>query len=618
MHTFRTLCAAALILAGSAARALDPGERPSTSRDPGTNFDKLGARSLRVPSADALTVGDKAISAILGTKAPLASPTFSGDVTVSGKVSAEAITGEGTGATVTPSDGRGKDTLGNLIGRTPVRFYPENFGQGASVGTGGDDVDAIARALNAAAAVRGTAVIRTALKSSTMLTVPSGATLQIEGGSLTFTADTNGVRIAESARMNGWGDINVGAGVAGFSKTAILIDGTGGITDALISGAIRVNNVSGARTGTGLGLVAAGLFANRVIYTRLELASISKFATGVQLKASGLAFVNSNYVKVGVIYDCIYHIVTDTSDFNFFTGAIQPEASAARALVVGGQGNQFELMVWDWHLAADKATAIEFMPGSRNNIVQSPVGPDLVTDRASASKRDANTVLDWRNIAPALRPLLPPSIRFPTWAGSQDDILVHADKRWTVTQTAGSPPTGGALANIFDLDIDSGAGWNATSAFPVAIEVDFGTTGPGYFFGMGANFDFGQVPPNVSFETFDGSTWTTQRTFTDNANGQVAYAIDGFLTGVRKVRMTMSGAPSGGAVNVSRMFAFGTLPDGGGAFRPTYTDRPLNIKMLTVAPPPTPGYGRIFNDINDGKWKVIEPSGIVRTFVTTP
>ena len=65
MRALRAALAAALILAGSAAQALDPGDRPSTTRDPSTNFNRLGARSLQVPDADSLTVGSAPLSSLL-------------------------------------------------------------------------------------------------------------------------------------------------------------------------------------------------------------------------------------------------------------------------------------------------------------------------------------------------------------------------------------------------------------------------------------------------------------------------------------------------------------------------------------------------------------------------
>ncbi|EIZ87167.1 hypothetical protein WYO_0204 [Methylobacterium sp. GXF4] len=525
----------------------------------------------------------------------------------------DVSSGNVSGMSVAPSDGRGVGTLDKLIGQTAIRFYPENFG--ANVGKGGDDYGAINAAINAAKPARGNVVLRGTYRTSACIKIDANVTVTFEGAKLNGTADTCALAVGQYGRLDGWGDIAVG-GSSAFTHGAIEIDGADAISDLQITGSIRLANVSGQRTGDGLRMSAQTSFANRINYARISLGEIKNFNTGARLSATGQAFVNSNYIYVGSIFDCVQGVVTEVDAatagvaFNFFEGSIQPEASATRALVLGGQGNQVNMMIWDWQTTSSPGTAITFSSGSRNNRVRSPIGMDLVEDRSGAFKIEANVVEDWSSASPSMRSTMPWSLRWQAFAGSQDDMLAFADKRYTVTQTAGSPPVDGALSSVFDLDGSNNATWNASSTYPVSIEVNFNAAPPTYLLGLGASFDFAGIPSNVALETFDGTTWTTRRSFANNGRAQVSWQPTNFAVNVKKVRLTFSGPPSAGSIYLSRFFGFGTVKDGGGAYRPVFSDAPLIFRDGgQPVPAPIPGYVQIYRDPSTYKFMLMEGNG---------
>ncbi|QRE76476.1 hypothetical protein [Methylobacterium aquaticum] len=65
MRALRAALAATTLIAAPAAHALDPGDRPSTSRDPSTNFNKLGASTFKVPTADSMMIGQAPLSTLV-------------------------------------------------------------------------------------------------------------------------------------------------------------------------------------------------------------------------------------------------------------------------------------------------------------------------------------------------------------------------------------------------------------------------------------------------------------------------------------------------------------------------------------------------------------------------
>lgn len=103
---------------------------------------------------------------------------------------------------------------------------------------------------------------------------------------------------------------------------------------------------------------------------------------------------------------------------------------------------------------------------------------------------------------PDITPILPAD---KTMVGDQDDILVQADKRYTVA-SIGAAKTGGNIFGMFSLRKEQFCRWtNPTLAAPIVIEIDFGAKPIPYMESVGIAFGQGETPTNVKIERVTAS-----------------------------------------------------------------------------------------------------------------
>lgn len=144
--------------------------------------------------------------------------------------------------------------------------------------------------------------------------------------------------------------------------------------------------------------------------------------------------------------------------------------------------------------------------------------------------------------------------------GTQDDILAYADKRYIVTQEAGSVPVAGALASLFRPTVST-VRWDITSTLPVVIQVDF----DGAIYNLSAiGISFADYyATSVKMEAYNSTLvgWQTLFNTTGNSRRVVTGNIKNvpvrtaFLGAVTKIRITLDGLYEG-HIKVDHIFAF--------------------------------------------------------------
>ncbi|WP_202190553.1 hypothetical protein [Bacillus sp. BA3] len=155
--------------------------------------------------------------------------------------------------------------------------------------------------------------------------------------------------------------------------------------------------------------------------------------------------------------------------------------------------------------------------------------------------------------SPSISPALPGEA---TMAGDQDDILLLADKRYSVIST-GAVKTAGNIADMFSLKRESFCRWtNPTTAAPIVIEIDFGTKPIQYMETLGLNFGWGESPKNIKVDRVltSGGAYAQLANITNNTLGSVK--IVSRATNVYKIRLTIS-VPNNvnGLIRINRIFA---------------------------------------------------------------
>lgn len=188
----------------------------------------------------------------------------------------------------------------------------------------------------------------------------------------------------------------------------------------------------------------------------------------------------------------------------------------------------------------------------------------IVDANGIAWKIKINTDGTWSNIgavsSPSITPALPGE---KTMAGEQDDILLLADKRYTVT-SSGAVKTAGQIAEMFSLKREAFCRWtNPTTVAPIVIEMDFGTTPIQYLESIGINFGWGESAKNIKLERVLtlGGAYVQNANVTNNTNG--VWHFQSRAANVYKIRLTIS-VPNNanGLVRINRIFATAatTLP----------------------------------------------------------
>jgi hypothetical protein len=408
----------------------------------------------------------------------------------------------------------------------------------------------------------------------------------VSGAILRATTDAHVVQMKPGAALVG-GAIDT-SGVAGFTSAAVYFDGADrfGFDNGLhIVEGTRLIGANQAGRGVYMYAAAPGATSEYVINVRLYNVDIQGFEDGIRLEAvynSGTAstFLNGNYFDHIWLYDCA-NFIRLTSPQRSGTGAVEANGNVftniafqiednanLRAVYCDGATNRFHnAFIWDWH-RTNSITEIEFSNTSHSNVFEGDALAQYVVDSGRRNTINVNHALLRQTTYRLREHFLPPgNSDIPQQAGAQDDYLVGANTRYTVTQTAGSAPTSGSIGNLFDNNPNTYAKWDeAVSTFPVTVEVDFGGD-INYLDAVGINFLFSRSADEVALEVYKtaDAEWIELVNTTGNVKSQVfgnTHAhldyLD-FTSGISKVRFTISGAgseSSDGTVYVERFWLF--------------------------------------------------------------
>lgn len=183
----------------------------------------------------------------------------------------------------------------------------------------------------------------------------------------------------------------------------------------------------------------------------------------------------------------------------------------------------------------------------------------------------------WANTGAVASPSITPALPGEkTMVGDHDDILLLADKRYLVSST-GAVKTSGNIADMFSLKREAFCRWTGpTTAAPIVLELDFGTTPIQYLESIGINFGWGESAKNIKLERVltSGGAYAQNANITNNTAGAVHLASR--ATNVYKIRLTISVANNAnGLVRINRIFATAatTTP---AVFVNTETDNKVN------------------------------------------
>ncbi|WP_202187003.1 hypothetical protein [Peribacillus simplex] len=290
---------------------------------------------------------------------------------------------------------------------------------------------------------------------------------------------------------------------------------------------------------------------------------------------------------IEIIIDCS----TDPVVYAQYIGTVHPwDATPEGLLVEGWTGTE-----WIWlhevkgnqsndYLISPPYSAVDFLHKIRISFYGSPKADKKVTIGrvvAISSKAlgkayipqftDALTMVDVNGVARTIKlnadgtwsnanttslsisPALPGEA---TMAGEQDDILLLADKRYSVI-SPGAVKTAGNIADMFSLKREAFCRWtNPTTAAPIVMEIDFGTKPIQYMETLGLNFGWGESPKNIKVERVltSGGAYAQLANITNNTLGSVK--IVSRATNVYKIRLTIS-VPNNvnGLIRINRIFA---------------------------------------------------------------
>lgn len=159
---------------------------------------------------------------------------------------------------------------------------------------------------------------------------------------------------------------------------------------------------------------------------------------------------------------------------------------------------------------------------------------------------------------PDITPILPAD---KTMVGDQDDILVQADKRYTVA-SIGAAKTGGNIFGMFSLRKEQFCRWtNPTLAAPIIIEIDFGTKPIPYMESVGIAFGQGETPTNVKIERVTSSGGSYVQLTNQAGLKTPSLHVASRAAQTYKIKFTVWGANNVNTlVRVNRIF--GTTGDG--------------------------------------------------------
>ncbi|MBT2727826.1 hypothetical protein J7E63_12845 [Bacillus sp. ISL-75] len=167
-----------------------------------------------------------------------------------------------------------------------------------------------------------------------------------------------------------------------------------------------------------------------------------------------------------------------------------------------------------------------------------------------------NTDGTWSNsgvVAPDMPPVMPND---KTMIGEQDDILLNATKRFTVTNL-GAAITSGSLPWMFSLRKEQKCSWtNPTLAAPAIIEIDCSSKPLSFVESIGLGFAWGETPQNIKIEWVTTSGGSYVQKYLGSALNQSVVHIAARTGSVYKLKFTIWGANNANTlVRCNRIFA---------------------------------------------------------------
>lgn len=305
-----------------------------------------------------------------------------------------------------------------------------------------------------------------------------------------------------------------------------------------------------------------------------------------------IAFVNSNTFRNGLIdwYKTAIRVIGDNASpiqvtGNRFTNIhfqTRPDSEIVLDADGGAQNECTEWKLWDWGSkhnpdGADDASGPALRLKSdcfRWHIAYAGGTPsDLLDDRGFENRVYNRERFEETAGKYFVGPMQLDSTSFTP----SDDLLYAADRKdgWVVRQTSGTDPVNATdIANIFDHRATVGAEWDATSTYPVVIEVYMGRE-RNNIKNITADFLAGRIPQEVKIELHDADTdtWITvvERPWRwdDAANtliqsntenhDRISTDVDfADQDGKDKLRITLDGGPVGtnDKVELSGLYAF--------------------------------------------------------------
>ncbi|QDP42856.1 tail spike protein [Bacillus phage vB_BmeM-Goe8] len=428
-----------------------------------------------------------------------------------------------------------------------------------------------------------------------MITVKPNVEVILDTGTIIkIMGDFDAFRINKNGKLTG-GRIIVNGGP--FTKSVVLLDGIDKFSTNYHNTSIKdleIIGLYGIYTGSAIRMYAKGDGYN-ICWVTTNNVTISYFEKGIFLDCQDVGggkyqWVNGNFFSNIGISHCVYPIylggstaLPNETSGNTFNGLqIQAGSMMQRYIYISGSNNRFDGMLWDPQ-ASPTVSKVEFSATSAYNVVQT-----------NLSKTQTNAILD-RGISNSVtgaqnsftKALIPPSsLPAENFSGNQDDFFAFADKRYTVTQTAGAPLTAGALSSLFNPNPDLSVTWDAslaTAQNPIVIEIDFLGASITYLGNFGiSSGPWKEQPKNIKIEWFDGTNWQLVIDATENYNQHYVCPIS--KNSVRKVRFSFYGTDGTTSMRINRIFAqAGTqvghtwLPRNGGAL---YGDIDMSTKQV--------------------------------------
>lgn len=438
---------------------------------------------------------------------------------------------------------------------------------------GQDATTAIQSAVDSAAVDGGTVLVGVGrYPISAPLLLAEGVVLHIQrGAALVATAAIHVVQLEPTSQIILDGEIDL----RGFAATGIYADGAseGWLLILGWNSANQYTAISGEGRifgdytvgQTGIHLFADGVTAGANISFLRVCTRTHRCYYGVRLQALNKAYINGNILDVdvaGAVY--AWHLDERTGggigvSGNLIRGEIQTVPETQRAVYVDGDANTFILVVWDWKIGrAGFPVAIE-LKGIHNRLITNQLPAEWFA-RGSATNIIDNT--HWRK-HPEFKSLAPGGFFNEAFAGVQDDMLLGAHRRHSVTTSFGAGPA--VIAELFNADpSDKLPCTNCATGNPQSVTVTLAAPDNGIAF-IGVHFGQSRraLKVAISVDTTGSGNWVDllNMNTTPVDFGVIATVRGKGVTIIYAIRVTFEGYVEGQtAVWLCRLWAFSRTP----------------------------------------------------------